>query len=156
MKMPGKGNLLLTGKLGEVMQESAKAALSYIRSNFEKFGIEDKFYECYDLHIHIPEGAVPKDGPSAGITMVSSLYSVLTDKCAKKGIALTGEVTLTGKVLAVGGIKTKLLAAHRSGIKTVVIPEENIADLDDVPKNILDALEIKKVNNMEEVLGILF
>ncbi len=152
--MSGKGKLTLTGKLGEVMQESAQAALSFIRSRASEFGIDDNFYKKIDIHIHIPEGAIPKDWPSAGIMMATALVSSLTKTPVKKDVAMTGEITLRGKVLAVGGLKSKILAAHRVGIKTVIIPKENEKDLTEIPKNILREIKIIMVENMDKVLEI--
>jgi ATP-dependent Lon protease len=150
--MPGKGKLLVTGKLGEVMQESAQAALSYVRSRAANLMIEEEFYQKYDIHIHIPEGAIPKDGPSAGITMCSSLVSALTKRKVYRDIAMTGEITLRGRVLPIGGLKEKIIAAHRGGIKKILIPDENEKDLKDVPKTITNQLEIVTVEHMDEVL----
>ncbi|MCP4626455.1 MAG: endopeptidase La [bacterium] len=150
--MPGKGKLLVTGKLGDVMQESAQAALSYVRSRAANLMIEDEFYQKYDIHIHIPEGAIPKDGPSAGITMCSSLVSALTKRKVYRDIAMTGEITLRGRVLPIGGLKEKIIAAHRGGIKKILIPNENEKDLKDVPKTITNQLEIVTVEHMDEVL----
>jgi len=150
--MPGKGKLIVTGKLGEVMQESAQAALSYVRSRAISFGLEPNFYEKYDVHIHVPEGAVPKDGPSAGITMAVALVSALTKVAVRKDVAMTGEITLRGKVLPVGGLKEKLLAAHRGRIKKVIIPKENKKDLREIPNKILKTLEVVCVGHMDEVL----
>ena len=150
--MPGKGKLTLTGQLGEVMQESGKAALTYARSRAKKFKIKDKFYENYDIHVHIPEGAIPKDGPSAGITMATSLISSLTEIPVRKDVAMTGEITLRGRVLPVGGLKEKVLAAYQSGIKTVIIPKENIRNIDDLPSNIKKSLKFVAVSNVDEVL----
>jgi ATP-dependent Lon protease len=150
--MPGKGKLTMTGKLGEVMQESAQAAVSYVRSRATNLAIDPKFYKLNDIHIHIPEGAIPKDGPSAGISMCTSLVSALTKKPVFRDIAMTGEITLRGRVLSIGGIKEKILAAHRGGIKKVVIPKENKKDLKDIPTSVLKALEIILVDHLDEVL----
>ena len=150
--MPGKGKLTVTGKLGDVMQESAQAALSYVRSRAANLMIEADFYKKYDIHIHIPEGAIPKDGPSAGITMCSSLVSALTKRKVHRDIAMTGEITLRGRVLPIGGLKEKIIAAHRGGIKKILIPDENEKDLKDVPKTITNQLEIVTVQHMDEVL----
>ena len=150
--MPGKGKLTVTGKLGDVMQESAQAALSYVRSRAANLMIEESFYKKYDIHIHIPEGAIPKDGPSAGISMCSSLVSALTKRKVHRDIAMTGEITLRGRVLPIGGLKEKIIAAHRGGIKKILIPDENEKDLKDVPKSISNQLEIVTVEHMDEVL----
>ena len=150
--MPGKGKLTITGKLGEVMQESAQAAMSYVRSRAEALGIGRDFYQKVDIHIHIPEGAIPKDGPSAGITMVTAIASALTKIAVRKDVAMTGEITLRGRILPIGGLKEKILAAHRGKIKKVLIPKENEKDLKDIPKKILKDLEIKSVEHMDEVL----
>jgi len=152
LTMKGKGNLILTGQLGDVMKESAQAALSYVRSHAEEFGINPNFYENTDIHIHVPEGAIPKDGPSAGITIVTALVSVLSGKPVRGDVAMTGEITLRGKVLKIGGLKSKILAAHMAGIKKVIIPEENKKDLQDIPKKILEELEIICVKNIKEVI----
>jgi len=150
----GKGNLTLTGKLGDVMKESAHAALTYIRSRSRKLKIPEDFYRKVDVHIHVPEGAIPKDGPSAGITMACALVSSLTKRTVRKDVAMTGEITLRGNVLPVGGLKSKILAAHRAHMKTVLIPKENEKDLEDIPKNVRNELDIKLVSNMDEVLKI--
>lgn len=152
--LSGKGQLLLTGQMGDVMQESAKAALSYVRSRTKELKLKKDFYKKYDVHIHVPEGAIPKDGPSAGITMACVLISGLTKKSISSDIAMTGEITLRGRVLPVGGIKEKILAAHRAGIKTLIMPEENKKDIEDIPKNVTRQLELKFVKNMDEVLKI--
>jgi ATP-dependent Lon protease len=152
--MEGKGQLTLTGKLGDVMQESAQAAMSYVRSRAQLFGIPKDFYRRLDLHIHVPEGAIPKDGPSAGITMATSLVSALTQIPVRGDVAMTGEITLRGKVLPIGGVKEKLLAAHRAGIKTIVLPKDNQKDLADIPANIRDEFTVHLVENMDEVLKI--
>lgn len=150
--IPGKGKLILTGKLGEVMQESAQAAVSYIRSRAKELGIEEDFYSKSDIHIHVPEGAIPKDGPSAGITMAVALASALTKLPVRHEVAMTGEITLRGRVLPVGGLKEKLLAAHRGGIKKVIIPLENEKELSEIEKKILKPFEVKLVSHMDEVL----
>jgi len=152
--MPGKGKMQITGKLGDVMQESVKAAKSYIRSKSLEFGIIPPIFEKKDFHIHVPEGATPKDGPSAGIAMVTSIVSSITGVPVDKKIAMTGEVTLRGHVLPIGGLKEKLLAAHRAGISKVIIPDENKKDLADIPKKVLDDIEIKTVKTVDEVLKI--
>ena len=150
--MPGKGKLIITGKLGEVMQESAQAALSYVRSRAERLNLPRNFYSKMDIHIHIPEGAIPKDGPSAGITIATSIVSALLRKPVKRKTAMTGEITLRGRVLPIGGLKEKIIAAHRGKIKTVIIPKENEKDLKEIPPRILKALEIIPVEHMDEVL----
>lgn len=147
----GKGKLQLTGQLGDVMQESAKAAITYIRSISSEYGIEN-FYEKYDLHIHVPEGAVPKDGPSAGVTMFTSVMSALTGNPIKKDVAMTGEITLRGKVLPVGGIKEKVLAAHRAGIRTILLPSENEADIEEIPQSVRKELNFVLLKNADEAL----
>tara|TARA_Y100000590_G_scaffold153120_1_gene175844 strand:+ start:4909 stop:7305 length:2397 start_codon:yes stop_codon:yes gene_type:complete len=152
--MPGKGKMQITGKLGDVMQESVKAAKSYVRSKSLEFGIIPPIFEKKDFHIHVPEGATPKDGPSAGIAMVTSIVSSITGIPVDRNIAMTGEVTLRGHVLPIGGLKEKLLAAHRAGIPKVVIPEENKKDLADIPKNILDNIKISTVKTVDEVLKL--
>ncbi len=150
--LKGKGNISLTGKLGDVMKESAKAGITYIRSIADKFDIDPEFYKNNDIHIHLPEGAVPKDGPSAGITMALAVLSSLSNIPVRNDIAMTGEITLRGRVLAVGGIKEKLLAAHRAGIKKVLLPKECEADLDEIPKNVKGEMEFVLVEHMDEVL----
>ena len=152
--MPGKGKMQITGKLGDVMQESVKAAKSYVRSKSLEFGIIPPIFEKKDFHIHVPEGATPKDGPSAGISMVTSIVSSMTGVPVDRNIAMTGEVTLRGHVLPIGGLKEKLLAAHRAGIPKVIIPEDNKKDLVEIPKNILDNIEVKTVKTVDEVLKI--
>jgi ATP-dependent Lon protease len=151
--MPGRGQLKVTVKLVDVMQESAHAALSYVRSRAEHLMIDDKFYRKYDIHIHIPEGAIPKDGPSAGISMCTSLVSALTRRPVHRDLAMTGEITLRGRVLPIGGLKEKLIAAQRGGVKRVVVPKENEKDLKDVPKSITSLMEIVFVEHMDEVLS---
>ena len=150
--LKGSGNLILTGKLGDVMKESAQAGHSYIRSRAEELGIDEAFHKELDIHIHIPEGATPKDGPSAGITMATAMTSALSGKEVYADIAMTGEITLRGRVLPVGGIKEKVLAAHRGGCKTIIMPAENEKDLEDIPENIAEALDFVMVENMDEVL----
>jgi ATP-dependent Lon protease len=151
--MPGRGQLTVTGKLGDVMQESARAALSYVRSRAEHLMIDPRFNRKLDIHIHIPEGAIPKDGPSAGISMCTSLVSALTKRAVRRDLAMTGEITLRGRVLPIGGLKEKLIAAHRSGVKKVIIPRENEKDLKDVPASITSQMEIVFVDHMDEVLS---
>jgi ATP-dependent Lon protease len=153
VKMPGKGRMSITGNLKDVMKESIAAANSYVRSRATHFGIEPPVFEKTDVHIHVPDGATPKDGPSAGAAMATAIVSVLTGIPIRKDIAMTGEVTLRGRVTAIGGLKEKLLAALRSGVKTVLIPQENVKDLADIPDNVKSALEIVPVSNVDEVLA---
>jgi len=153
LTMPGKGKLNITGKLGDVMKESAQAAVSFVRSRTEKLGIDKEFHENLDLHIHIPEGAIPKDGPSAGITMCASLVSALTRRPVRRDVAMTGEITLRGRVLPIGGLKEKMLAAHRGGIRKVIIPKENEKDLKEIPKVVTRQITVVPVEHMDEVLG---
>ena len=150
--MPGRGKLTLTGKLGDVMQESAQAAMSWVRSRAAELGIPPDFNRRSDIHVHIPEGAIPKDGPSAGITLATALVSALTKVPARRDVAMTGEITLRGKVLPIGGVKEKLLAAHRAGVTTILLPKDNEKDLTDIPKNVLDSMSVHLVETMDEVL----
>ena len=152
----GTGKIVITGQLGDVMQESAKAAISYIRSKISELGIAEDFYEKNDIHLHVPEGAVPKDGPSAGITMTTALISALTGKPVPQNLAMTGEITLRGRVLPIGGLREKLTAAHRAGIREIILPKENQKDLEEVPDMVLEALNIHPVSKMEEVTKIVF
>ena len=152
--MPGKGRLTLTGQLGDVMQESAKAAMSYVRSKAEEFGIRKDFHHRTDIHVHVPEGAIPKDGPSAGITLATALVSNLAGVPTRRDVAMTGEITLRGKVLPIGGLKEKVLAAHRAGVTTIILPKDNEKDLADIPKAVLDVLKLHLVESMDEVLKI--
>jgi ATP-dependent Lon protease len=152
--VPGKGKTITTGKLGDVMQESIQAALSVVRSRSRTLGVKEDFYQKNDIHIHLPEGATPKDGPSAGIGIVTAMVSVLTGIPVRADVAMTGEITLRGEVLPIGGLKEKLLAAHRGGIKTVLIPEENVKDLAEIPENIKNRLEITPVRWIDKVLEI--
>lgn len=149
---PGKGKLILTGKLGDVMRESAQAAFSYVRSKAEQFGIDPKFHEKYDIHIHVPEGAVPKDGPSAGITMATALVSALTDRAVKREVGMTGEITLRGRVLPIGGLKEKALGAHRAGLTTIIAPKDNEKDIEDIPESVREGLKFIFVSHLDDVL----
>jgi len=150
--MRGKGNLTLTGHLGDVMKESAHAALTYVRSRAGKLGINADTFSKTDVHIHVPAGAIPKDGPSAGVTMATALASVFTNKPVKKDLAMTGEVTLRGRVLPIGGLKEKTLAARRAGIKTMIVPKQNEKDLDEIPKNVRKDMQFIFVETMDEVI----
>jgi ATP-dependent Lon protease len=149
----GKGKLLVTGRLGEVMQESANAAMSYVRSRSKQLGLTPDFYSHVDVHIHVPEGATPKDGPSAGITIATAIASALTRVPIRSNVAMTGEITLRGRVLPIGGLKEKMIAAHRGGIDTVLIPKENEKDLKEIPAQIKRNVKIIMVDHMDEVLG---
>jgi ATP-dependent Lon protease len=150
---PGKGKLQVTGRLGEVMQESANAAMSYVRSRAKQLGLSRDFYSKVDIHIHVPEGGIPKDGPSAGITIATCIASALTRVPVRANVAMTGEITLRGRVLPIGGLKEKLIAAHRGGIDTVLVPRENEKDLKDIPAKIKRGLQIQLVEEMDEVLA---
>jgi ATP-dependent Lon protease len=152
--MQGKGKLLLTGKLGDVMQESAQAAMSYVRSRASQLGLHPDFYRHLDIHVHIPEGAIPKDGPSAGITLATAVASALTKIAVRRDVAMTGEITLRGKVLPIGGVKEKLLAALRAGSRTVILPRDNEKDLADIPVAIQQELSLRFVESMDEVLDL--
>jgi len=154
VSLPGKGNIIRTGQLGEVMQESITAAMSVVRSRSRALGIKADFHEKHDMHIHVPEGATPKDGPSAGIAMTTAIVSVLAGIPVRSDVAMTGEITLRGEVLPIGGLKEKLLAAHRGGIKHVLIPHGNAKDLVDIPANIKQKLEIHPVKWIDEVLAL--
>ncbi|MCX7817104.1 MAG: endopeptidase La [Syntrophales bacterium] len=154
MVMKGAGKMVMTGKLGDVMQESVQAAFTYVRARAEEFGLSSDFYKDVDIHVHVPEGAIPKDGPSAGIAMATAIASALTKRKVRGDVAMTGEITLRGRVLPVGGLKEKLLAAHRGNIKTVIIPKENEKDLAEVPENILNSLEIVFVESVDEVINV--
>jgi ATP-dependent Lon protease len=151
-RMYGSGKLQLTGQLGDVMKESAQAALSFVRAGANEFGIKKDFLDKSDLHIHIPAGAMPKDGPSAGVTMFTALVSLLTGIKVRHDVAMTGEITLRGRVLPVGGVKEKVLGAHRAGIKRIILPERNRVDLEEVPKEVLEELDFIPVSHMSEVL----
>ena len=152
--MDGRGKLTLTGKLGDVMQESAQAAMSYLRSRAHLLGLPRDFYRNLDIHVHVPEGAIPKDGPSAGITIATAIASALTKIAARADLAMTGEITLRGKVLAIGGVKEKLMAAHRNGILNILLPQDNEKDLADLPENIRNELTIHLVETMDQVLEL--
>ena len=152
--IPGKGKTIMTGSLGDVMQESIQAALTVVRSRAASLGVDENFHEHKDLHVHVPEGATPKDGPSAGVGMCTALVSVLTGIPVRKDVAMTGEITLRGQVLPIGGLKEKLLAAHRGKIKTVIIPIENERDLKEIPENIKSELDIRPVKWIDEVLQL--
>ena len=152
--MPGKGKVTQTGKLGDVMKESIETAYSVVRSNSKELGIDPEVFEKTDVHVHVPEGATPKDGPSAGIAMCTTLVSVFTKRPVRSDVAMTGEITLQGRVLPIGGLKEKLLAALRGGIKTVIIPQENVKDLAEIPDNVKNEMEIIPVSKASEVLKI--
>ena len=152
----GKGELIVTGQIGDVMQESARAALSYARANFKELGVEEGALDNLDVHIHVPAGAIPKDGPSAGIAMATALISALMDKKIHKDVAMTGEITLRGRVLPIGGLKEKALGALRAGIHTIIIPEKNRKDLDEIPANVKRKIKFMPVRQMDEVLELAF
>ena len=149
--LEGKGTIETTGSLGDVMKESAKTAISFIRANAQKYGIDSTIFENTDIHVHVPEGATPKDGPSAGITMATAILSALTGKKVRRNIAMTSEVTLRGNVLPIGGLKEKALAAYRLGIKKVIIPKANVKDLEEIPKEIAEKIKFIPVENVNEV-----
>jgi ATP-dependent Lon protease len=153
-KMSGNKNLILTGNLGAVMEESARAALSYLRSNAKNFGIAENAFDKYDIHVHVPEGATPKDGPSAGITMCTALVSLMTNRKVRRDVAMTGEITLTGRILPIGGLKEKILAAKRARIKTIIIPDRNRKDLEDIPKHLIKGLEIRPAKTLDDVMKV--
>src|SRR6202042_445050 len=152
--LDGKGKLTLTGQLGDVMQESAQAALSYIRSRAQHLGLPKDFYRNLDIHVHVPEGAIPKDGPSAGITIATSICSALTNIPVRCNIAMTGEITVRGRVLPIGGLKEKVLAAHRQGIHELILPKDNEKDLPDIPENVRKEMKLHLVSSMDEVLKL--
>jgi ATP-dependent Lon protease len=152
--MDGKGELILTGQLGDIMRESAQAALTYARSHVQELGINKDFYKDLDIHIHVPAGAIPKDGPSAGVTMASALVSALTERPINRDVAMTGEITLRGRVLPVGGLKEKALAALRANIYTVIIPKKNEKELSEIPKNLRKKIRFIPVQHMDEVLKV--
>jgi len=153
-KMPGKDGLVLTGQLGDVMKESARIALSYVRSHADKLGLDENDFEDASFHVHVPAGAIPKDGPSAGITMTTALASLLTGRPVKHTVGMTGEVTLQGRVFPIGGLKQKALAAHAAGLTDVIIPERNRADLDDIPEDVRNEMSFHPVMSLDEVLEL--
>jgi ATP-dependent Lon protease len=154
LALPGKGELRLTGHLGDVMKESAQAALSFLRANAATLGIEEQYFEEHGFHIHVPAGAIPKDGPSAGVTLLCALASAASGRAVRRDLAMTGEITLRGQVLPVGGIKEKMLAAHRAGIRTVILPAWNRKDIEDIPKNVQKEIRFRFVDRMMDVLEL--
>jgi ATP-dependent Lon protease len=150
--MPGNTQFMLTGSLGQVMQESARAALSFVRATSPTLGVPSSYWKEHDIHLHIPAGAQPKDGPSAGVTIATALASLASGRPVQRDVAMTGEITLRGKVLPIGGVKEKVLAAHRAGVKTVILPRRNEADLDDVPREVRDSLHFVFAENVDDVL----
>jgi ATP-dependent Lon protease len=154
--LKGKGNLMLTGQLGDIMKESAQAALRYCRSKAKKLNLDENFFEEIDIHVHVPAGAIPKDGPSAGITMATALYSALAGKKVRQDVAMTGEITLRGRILPIGGLKEKALAALRAGIKKIIIPDQNQKDLVDIPENLRKQLQFIPVKNMDQAFPHIF
>ena len=152
--MPGQKSLVLTGQLGDVMKESASTALSFIRANTKKLNVDETFFNNNDIHIHVPEGSIPKDGPSAGVAMLTCLTSLMTGRVVKKRLAMSGEITLRGEILPVGGIKEKVIAAHRAGIKTIILPMWNKKDMEDVPEYIQETIEFHFVDKMKDVLAL--
>ena len=151
--MPGGRGFTVTGSIGKVMQESAQAALSYVRSRSEKLGIDPHFFEKNDIHLHIPAGAQPKDGPSAGVTIATALVSLTTNRLVRSEVGMTGEITLVGQVLPIGGVKDKVLAAHRAGLKTILLPRENEADLEDLPEDVRKEMKFVPVDTIDDVLS---
>jgi ATP-dependent Lon protease len=154
IKMKGKNRLILTGSLGDVMKESAQAAMSYIRSNTHLFNISENFFDAHDIHIHVPAGAIPKDGPSAGLPIAIALISLLINRPCRRDTALTGELTLSGRILPVGGVKEKILAAHRAGVKSVVFPAKNKGDLNEIPPEVKEELKIITLDELGEIIDL--
>jgi ATP-dependent Lon protease len=154
MAVSGRGGITLTGQLGDVMKESAQAALTYTRARASRLGLAEDFHECHDVHIHLPAGGIPKDGPSAGITMAVAIISALTGRAVRRDVAMTGEITLRGRVLPVGGVKEKVLAAYRAGMTTVVLPRRNLKDLDEVTEDIRERMLFVPVESMDDVLNV--
>jgi ATP-dependent Lon protease len=150
--MKGGKELTLTGQLGDVMKESAATALSFIRSHADKFGVDDAFFDTHDIHVHVPAGSIPKDGPSAGVTMLVALVSLISGRKVRPRLAMTGEITLRGEVLPVGGVKEKIIAAHRAGVKSVILPLRNQKDMEDVPRHIQDQMSLIFTDNMEDII----